>query len=61
MLLNCSIKLAVINNLKNQQKMNCPNCSKVLSCSCKTRVAKNGKKCCTSCVAKVNQTLGSTK
>ena len=38
--------------------MKCQNCGKPLSCSCKVRVAKNGKKCCTSCVAKVNQALG---
>ena len=41
--------------------MKCQNCGATLSCGCKRRVAKDGKSCCSSCVATYNKQLEAQK
>lgn len=42
--------------------MNCPNCNRYLTCSCKLRTASDGKKVCDSCLKSYeNSKLDKTK
>ncbi len=35
----------------------CKNCGVNLGCSCKVRIAKDGKECCTTCIDKYNTSI----
>lgn len=37
--------------------MKCENCGNTLTCGCKKRIAKDGTKCCASCVTAYNNKL----